>query len=87
MELGQRIEKKYERNIETCKIHMNYGASVVLNGRGPGHIENPVILRIRESGNQEKINHSGITRESGNTEGPAILVWPMYLEILKDQPF
>ena len=27
------------------------------------------------------------TRESGNTEGPSTLVWPVNLEILKDQAF
>ena len=31
-----------------------------------------------------RTKHSGMTCESGNTEGPNILVWPVNLEILKD---
>ena len=34
-----------------------------------------------------RTKHSGMTFESGNTEGPSILVWPLNLEILKDQAF
>ena len=34
-----------------------------------------------------RTKHSGMTRESGNTEGPSILIWPVNLEILKDQSF
>ena len=32
----------------------------------------------------QRTKHSGMTCESGNTEGPIILVWPVNLEILKD---
>ena len=32
-----------------------------------------------------RTKHSGMTRESGNTERATILVWPVNVEILKDQ--
>ena len=34
-----------------------------------------------------RTKHSGMTRASGNTEGPSILVWLVNLETLKDQAF
>ena len=35
----------------------------------------------------QRTKHSGMTSESGNTEGPSILVWLVNLRILKKQAF